>query len=217
MKLRHITILTALITASPLVFAGISMATGAEPTWSPLYPEAAAIAPTDTWAPAIIPSGISTYPAAISSVPVPFTAAPVSPSASSYTSTNYAHTAPTTGQVWSAASATEPCQQLDMMYGDKGPLIPTPCPTAAGVLEGRPINYHVRPGSLKANVQSMVEQSHWGQVVWNIPNDYRWVGDITITATSIQDALAQLLSPYPVQAIFYETNRVVDIEPRREQ
>jgi hypothetical protein len=216
MKLLKTLFLTVFITASSLAFAGIYMGAGAEPTWTPLYPENAAIPPTDVWAPGIIPSGISTYPLATRSVPIPFTAPPISPSASSYTSTNYAHTAPTTGQVWSAANAAEPCQQVDMVYG-KGPLVPTPCPTAAGVLEGRPVNYHVQPGSLKANVQSMVEQSRWGELVWNVPNDYRWVGDITITATSIQDALAQLLGPYPVQAVFYSTNRVVDIEPRREQ
>ena len=100
------------------------------------------------------------------------------------------------------------------VYDGKGPLRPTTCPPLQKT-SGRPRNYKVTTGSLKANVEHMVAQSKWGRVVWNIPNDYRWIGNITITATSIQDALSQYLDPYPVEAIFYKKNHIVSIEPRR--
>lgn len=89
------------------------------------------------------------------------------------------------------------------------PAAPTPRPT--------PLTpYYVTTGSLRDNVNHMVAQSGWGRVIWDVPYDYRWVGDITIHALSIQDALSQLLDQYPVQAIFYEENHVVDIVPRRQ-
>ncbi len=71
------------------------------------------------------------------------------------------------------------------------------------------------PGSLKDNVERMVAQSHWGTVVWNLPIDYNWSGTMTITATDVQGAIAQLLARYPVQATFYDKNHIVSIEARR--
>ncbi len=71
------------------------------------------------------------------------------------------------------------------------------------------------PGSLKANVERIVAQSHWGTVVWNLPIDYNWEGTMTITAPDVQGALSQLLAQYPVQAIFYDKNHIVSIEARR--
>ncbi|MBY0378413.1 MAG: toxin co-regulated pilus biosynthesis Q family protein, partial [Gammaproteobacteria bacterium] len=71
------------------------------------------------------------------------------------------------------------------------------------------------PGSLKANVERIVAQSHWGTVVWNLPIDYNWKGTMTISAPNVQGALSQLLAQYPVQATFYDKNRIVSIEARR--
>ncbi len=71
------------------------------------------------------------------------------------------------------------------------------------------------PGSLKANVERIVAQSHWGTVVWNLPIDYNWEGTMTITAPDVQGAISQLLAHYPVQATFYEKNHIVSIEARR--
>jgi hypothetical protein len=75
--------------------------------------------------------------------------------------------------------------------------------------------YKVYSGSLKDNVTRMIHESGWGKVVWNVPNDYQWEGDITITANNIKDAVLQLLDSYPVQAVFYNTNHIVNIVPRR--
>ncbi len=71
------------------------------------------------------------------------------------------------------------------------------------------------PGSLKGNVERMVAQSHWGTVVWNLPVDYNWQGTMPISAPDIQGALQQLLAQYPVQAVFYDENHIVSVEPRR--
>lgn len=208
------------------VMADVYMGTNADPTWAPLYPSAILPPPLDGSPPkgtqANDTSIINVNNAAVAtadntvSQPRQFTAT-YSPSASSFSTNNYAGT---TAQAPASADTlygAAPCQnsQVDMVYG-KGPLMPTPCPTAAGVLGLKPVVYEVTNGSLKANVQRMVARSGWGRVIWNVPNDYRWTGNITITSTSIQGALNQLLNPYPVQAVFYDTNRIVDIEPRRQ-
>ncbi|MAZ38675.1 MAG: hypothetical protein CMF49_01010 [Legionellales bacterium] len=127
-----------------------------------------------------------------------------------YPSSNLAVTTP-----MPAAALVKPSNQCYQdLYDGKGALQPTKCPPLQKVSD-RPRNYKVKTGSLKANVENMVAQSKWGRVVWNVPNDYRWIGNITITATSIQDALSQYLEPYPVEAIFYKKNHIVSIEPRR--
>ncbi len=71
------------------------------------------------------------------------------------------------------------------------------------------------PGSLKANVERIVAQSHWGTVVWNLPIDYNWNGTMTITAPDVQGAISQLLAQYPVQATFYDKNHIVSVQARR--
>lgn len=221
--IKIVFLLIASLAALP-VMADIYMGTASQPAWSPLYPSVITAQPGhyantpggNTVLPPVTAQGTSVMPGTVSSNGQ-FTAS-YAPSASSFSQTNYAGVAPM-APVQSSVTpyGVMPCQsqQVDMIYG-KGPLVPTPCPTAESVLGVRPITYHVTTGSLKANVQRMVRQSGWGQVVWNVPNDYRWTGNITITSTSIQGALSQLLGPYPIQAVFYDTNRIVDIEPRRQ-
>lgn len=223
MKIVSRIVLTVMSLAASSAMADVYMGTASDPTWSPLYPTAISATPGVSAGSAagnvVMPSDASVQgnppPAAIMQ-PTQFTAT-YSPSASSFSQTNYAGGAQIAPQTSATTYGQLPCQsqQVDMVYG-KGPLLPVPCPTAEGVLGTRPVSFRVTTGSLKANVQRMVQQSHWGQVVWNVPNDYRWMGNVTITATSIQGALSQLLAPYPIQAVFYDTNRIVDIEPRRQ-
>lgn len=202
-------------------FADVYMGTGADQGWSPLYPSAIAEPMINTSASSTVTSIIPAPPLntapSVTSQQGQFIAT-YSPSASSYSSTNYAALAP----VSSASTAVAldqgiPCQtpSVDMIYG-KGPLVAMPCPSANAVLGERPVIYPLHTGSLKANVAQMIKESGWGTLVWNVPNDYRWMGNISITATSIQGALDQLLAPYPVQAVFYDTNHIIDIEPRRQ-
>ncbi|MCD6055045.1 MAG: hypothetical protein K0R12_7 [Gammaproteobacteria bacterium] len=74
--------------------------------------------------------------------------------------------------------------------------------------------YAIYPGSLKSNVERIVRQAHWGDVVWTLPYDYRWVGTSTMKSDSVQEAVDKLLANYPLQAIFYEQNHIVEIKPR---
>ncbi|NNM60520.1 MAG: hypothetical protein HKM04_12010 [Legionellales bacterium] len=223
MKIVSMIFLIIMTMAASPAMADVYMGTASEPTWSPLYPTSMTTMPGKSAGSAsndiIMPTDSAiqgTPPTPQIEQPTQFTAT-YSPSASSYSQTNYAGGAQVAPQSSVTPYGTLPCQsqQVDMVYG-KGPLTPVPCPTAAGVLGVRPVSYRVTTGSLKDNVQRMVKESHWGEVVWNVPNDYRWMGNVTITATSIQGALGQLLAPYPVQAVFYDTNRIVDIEPRRQ-
>jgi hypothetical protein len=230
--LKQLVVCIAAVISIP-AFADVYMGTGADPDWSPLYPTTLSTAAPNAPNYTVIPTANITNPVATSSQPSTFTA-PVSPSASSYSQFNYTGMPATprpngppaalppspipATPAYKAATprVNAPCQQVDMIYG-KGPLVPTPCPSAATVLGQRPVIYQVHTGSLKANVERMVAKSGWGQVVWDVPNDYHWIGNVTITSTSIQSALDQLLSQYPVQAVFYDTNRVVNIVPRRSQ
>src|SRR3989344_5265670 len=72
----------------------------------------------------------------------------------------------------------------------------------------------VYPGSLKDNITRIAQQFGWNQVVWNVPNDYRWVGTVKVHGKDFYIILMQVLKDYPVQAIFYEGNHVLVITPR---
>lgn len=74
--------------------------------------------------------------------------------------------------------------------------------------------YTIYNGSLKRNVERIVRVSRWGKVEWALPYDYRWVGTSKITGDSVQDVLQKLLAGYPLQAVFYEQNHVIHIQPR---
>lgn len=72
----------------------------------------------------------------------------------------------------------------------------------------------VHAGSLKTNIQRLAKQMGWPQVVWNVPNDYVWVGTTRIKAHSISGVLYRLLANYPLQAVFYAGNHILVIRPR---
>lgn len=104
-------------------------------------------------------------------------------------------------------------------YNGKGPMPAVPCPltgaTPGPLVVGEPIVVAVRTGSLRENIDRITNQAGWEQVVWKPEYDYNWVGDVTITASDIQGVLTKLLEPYPLQAVFYSANHVVEIVPRR--
>ena len=101
-------------------------------------------------------------------------------------------------------------------FSGKGPMPPNPC---VGKLVAthvtKPMIITIHSGSLKTNVEKIVRQGGWGVPVWRPNYDFKWVGNVTITGKNIQDVLAKLLEPYPLQAVFYEANHVVEIVPRR--
>jgi len=78
----------------------------------------------------------------------------------------------------------------------------------------KPFTVTVSGNSLKRNVTRIVKQGPWKQVIWDLPYDYHWIGKAKVTGGSLQDVIARLIEPYPLQVEFYEANKVVVIKPR---
>lgn len=72
----------------------------------------------------------------------------------------------------------------------------------------------VYPGSLKENIERIAAHYGWHQVVWDVPQDFKWVGYAQIHGDNLAAVLRQLLDDYPLQAIFYQGNHVLYIHPR---
>ena len=68
-------------------------------------------------------------------------------------------------------------------------------------------------GSLKENVERIATLYGWPQLVWDAP-DYNWIGQTTIEGINVFSILRQLLTSYPLQAVFYQGNHVLYIHPR---
>lgn len=73
---------------------------------------------------------------------------------------------------------------------------------------------HVYNGSLLANSKRILGRFGWHRVVWTVPYDFKWVGQTTLRGNNPQDFMRQILAGYPLQAVFYQGNRVVVIKPR---
>jgi len=107
------------------------------------------------------------------------------------------------GQVW-------PCYEVEaapLIIGEPGAVLveETLVPAFTATIRGT---------SLKENVARIVKKGPWKNLVWKLPYDYKWVGKAVISAPSIQDVLAKILDPYALQAVFYEANHVVVVQPR---
>lgn len=70
------------------------------------------------------------------------------------------------------------------------------------------------PGSLQGNINRLSRVYGWPQVVWNVPDDYHWVGHVRVAANNLPDILRSILMNYPLQADFYEGNHILVIQPR---
>lgn len=82
------------------------------------------------------------------------------------------------------------------------------------VLHPRQYVAYMRQGSLKHNVVAVAHRYGWRTVAWNVPDDYPWIGSTTIRGNSLQQVFIQILQKYPLQAQFYQGNRVLAIVPR---
>jgi hypothetical protein len=67
-------------------------------------------------------------------------------------------------------------------------------------------------GSLKENIERIMDRYHW-KVIWKAPYDYNFDG--RITGNSLPDVMQKLLSPFPLQAMLYMSNRTMTITPRK--
>ncbi len=114
-----------------------------------------------------------------------------------------------------ADTRPEACQP----FTGKGPMPPNPCVGGRGKLvaveANKPMVVTVRTGSLKVNVEKIARQGGWHSLVWRPNYDFQWLGNVTITGRNVQDVMAKLLEPYPLQAVFFEANHVVAVVPRR--
>jgi hypothetical protein len=72
----------------------------------------------------------------------------------------------------------------------------------------------IYPGSLKENIERIAAHYGWHHVVWDAPEDFRWVGYAQIQGENLSIILRQLLNDYPLQAVFYQGNHVLYIHPR---
>lgn len=67
-------------------------------------------------------------------------------------------------------------------------------------------------GSLKENIERIMDRYHW-RVKWKAPYDYNFDG--RITGTSLPNVIQKLLSPFPLQAVLYMSNRTMIVVPRK--
>ncbi len=73
----------------------------------------------------------------------------------------------------------------------------------------------VYEGSLKNNVERILRENGWSNVVWKLPVDYRWVGTARITGPTLMSVMDTLLSSFPLEITFYYANHVVTITQRK--
>lgn len=69
-------------------------------------------------------------------------------------------------------------------------------------------------GSLKYNIVQIANRYGWNNVIWQVPDDYTWVGRTRVTANSLPGLFNKILNNYPLQAQFYQGNHVLVIAPR---
>lgn len=69
-------------------------------------------------------------------------------------------------------------------------------------------------GSLKNNITRIAKAFGWNKVVWNVPEDYNWIGTTTLHSQSIVKMMQKILNNFPLQARFYEGNHILAIAPR---
>ncbi len=66
-------------------------------------------------------------------------------------------------------------------------------------------------GSLKENIERIMDRYHW-RVVWKAPYDYNFDG--RVTGASLPNVIQKILTPFPLQAVLYMSNRTMAVFPR---
>lgn len=70
------------------------------------------------------------------------------------------------------------------------------------------------PGSLLENIEQIARENGWTRVVWKNKKDYSWTSQTQITGESFADIMGKIMKNYPLQAVFYQGNHVLVIQPR---
>ena len=71
----------------------------------------------------------------------------------------------------------------------------------------------IQSGSLNKALKTLSIQFGW-TLKWQVPSDYAWTGKVTIKGHNLPEILQTLLKDFPVQANFYQGNRVLVVSPR---
>lgn len=110
-----------------------------------------------------------------------------------------------------------PAKQINSAAAIAAPTV-TPVKTYVPIAAHQPRNFQVsammESGSLQANIRRLARQFGWPQVVWDIPNDYEWVGNVPVRAINFNSLLEKVLKNYPLQATLYHGNHVLVISSR---
>jgi hypothetical protein len=95
-------------------------------------------------------------------------------------------------------------------------LKPLPIASVAKIYESKlfSITAALTPGSLKANIERVAKENGWHTVVWNARDDFNWVAYAKIRKQNLVAIMESILDGYPLQAVFYQGNRVLVIEAR---
>lgn len=111
----------------------------------------------------------------------------------------------------------KPPQEITFPMQNQGKTSPQPRPIKIRTVVAKPrpqVVVTFYPGSLRTNIARIAKAHHWRRIIWLPSDDYNWVGQVTVRANSVPDAFRQVLTNYPLQAVFYTRNRVLVIQPR---
>ncbi len=70
------------------------------------------------------------------------------------------------------------------------------------------------PGSLRLNIKRVARRFGWNKVVWTAHDDYQWVTSTAVRKPNLASVMNAVLANYPLQAVFYQGNHVLVIQPR---
>jgi len=77
--------------------------------------------------------------------------------------------------------------------------------------------YHLNivPGSLKGNLERIMRNKSW-DLRWLVPYDYHVDGHANFIGKDLNEALEKLIQYYPVRIVFYEGNKIMTVQMKRE-
>lgn len=90
----------------------------------------------------------------------------------------------------------------------------TNLPPCAATQKPRAVSAIVYEGSLKSNIERILNENGWEKIIWKIPYDYRWVGTARICGPSLISVMNTMTESFPIEVTFYEANHVVTITNR---
>ena len=76
------------------------------------------------------------------------------------------------------------------------------------------VSVNLTPGSLSDNIEQIARENGWTRVVWKSKKDYGWASQTRVTGESFYDITSKIIRDYPLQAVFYQGNHVLVIQPR---